>query len=129
MANSKRSWIQIFLEPFIEDFVPSGGTTPSLPPSTTPNTGSGNDAPVYVENYLDISVCYLNISPTSSEDWGDDWLGNEMIYPNETKIFWVPISYSPIDMQVFDCETNLLDQQSGIVLTSEGITYTLSPNP
>lgn len=92
-------------------------------------TGTSTQAPVVIENYLDYPICYVYISPSTGNDWGDDWLGdNETIPPSGNYTFWVDTSES-IDMQVLDCDQNLLDEQYGTPLTPEGIIYTLTPNP
>ena len=92
-------------------------------------TGIGTQAAVVIENYLDYPICYVYISPSTGSDWGDDWLGeNETIPSGGSYTFWVNTSES-IDMRMLDCDQNLLDVQYDIPLTSEGITYTLTPNP
>ena len=101
----------------------------ALAPFVDIPTVFGTQAPVVIENYLDYSICYVYINPSTSGDWGDDWLGDdETIPPGGSYTFWVNTSES-IDMQVLDCDQTLLDVQHGTPLTSEGITYTLTPNP
>jgi len=98
-------------------------------PLDTPTAAPGADAPVTVVNNLDEPICYLLSSPSGIEDWGDDWLGEEeVIAPGGTLTVWVP-SNQMIDMSVYDCEQNLLDQQLGVQLTDDGLTYTLDPLP
>ena len=35
-------------------------------------------------------IWYIYISPTTSDSWGDDWLGSEILYSGEYIIFDVP---------------------------------------
>ena len=100
-----------------------------LPSWVSAPLGLSEEAPVLIENYSDHPICYVYISPSGNDNWGNNWLGeNESILPGEAITFWVATSES-IDMQVLDCGQSLLDEQYGIPLTSEGITYTLSPTP
>ena len=43
-----------------------------------------------VRNYTDSSVWYVYISPSTSDSWGDDWLGDSVIIAGESMIFSVP---------------------------------------
>ena len=100
-----------------------GTATPSLPGGPS----SGGDAAVVVENYLDISVCFLYISPSSAGDWGDDWLGaNETIDSGSSRTFWIA-SGQTVDLRTEDCEGVGIDEQYSVYVPAEGITYTLGP--
>lgn len=80
-----------------------------------------------VENNSDIPICFIFISPSDSNDWGEDWLGDdEIIQPGESITFWV-LPNQAVDMRVLDCDGDLMNEQYGIQITKEGITYTLSP--
>ena len=100
-------------------------TTPYSSGNTTgPNSG---EAPLDVINNLGVDICYLYISPSTSEDWGDDWLGaSDTIGPGFSATFYVPVGET-VDMQAEDCDGYILDTQYDIYVTTEGLTYTLSP--
>jgi hypothetical protein len=99
-----------------------GTPTPISPglPST------GVDAPIVVENFSGVAVCFLFISSSSNDDWGEDWLGSTgMIGDGESLTFWVPADQT-VDLRVEDCDGGY-DEQFNVYVPVEGITYTLSP--
>jgi len=55
------------------------------------------------------TICYVFISPVSSESWGEDWLGaEEVIEPDMEIVFDVePGAY---DVQAMDCNGDVLDE-------------------
>jgi hypothetical protein len=111
----------------LPEIIDSGNTT--TPPYSSGNTTGSNsgEAPLDVINNLGVDICYLYISPSTSEDWGDDWLGNTgTIAPGFTATFYVPLGET-IDMQAEDCDGYVLDTQYEVYVTDEGLTYTLSP--
>lgn len=87
--------------------------------------GGDGTAPVLVENDSSVEICYVLISPSSSEEWGEDWLGsNDTIPPGSDYTFRVASNQS-IDMQLYNCDKVLLDEQRNVMLDDKGITYTL----
>ena len=111
----------------LPEIIDSGNPT-AIPYSGGNTTGStGGEAPLDVINNLGVDICYLYISPSTSEDWGDDWLGDtDTIEPGFTATFYVPVGET-IDMQAEDCDGHILDTQYDIYVTAEGLTYELSP--
>jgi hypothetical protein len=58
-------------------------------------------------NSLSGEVCYVFISPSGTEDWGEDWLGEEDTLPTGYSItFTLPAG--TYDLQALDCDGNLL---------------------
>ena len=99
-----------------------GTPTPISPglPST------GIDAPIVVENYSGVPVCFLFISSSFDDDWGDDWLGSTgMIESGESLTFWV-LADQTVDLRAEDCDGGY-DEQFDIYVPAEGITYMLNP--
>lgn len=93
------------------------------------NSGGDGTAAVVVENDSSVAICYVLISPSSASDWGDDWLGDdETILPRSQRTFYVT-SNQAIDMQLYDCDQALLDEQRTVMLDDDGITYTLEDLP
>jgi hypothetical protein len=78
---------------------------------------------LYVDNTSDTEVCYIFISPSAGDDWGDDQMGeNETIMAGRTRIFYLrPGSY---DMMVRDCNDEVLAEQYEVDLSSD-TTWTL----
>ncbi len=69
-------------------------------------------------------VCYVYISPTTSDTWGDDWLGVDTVPDGTAYTFQVPVgSY---DLLAEDCDENALAEEYGVSL-SEDTDWTLSP--
>ncbi len=62
-----------------------------------------------VVNAGEETICYVFISPVSSDSWGEDWLGDEgVIEPGVEMVFDVePGAY---DVQALDCDGNVLDE-------------------
>jgi len=112
----------------LPEIIDSGNPTTTPPGSSGNTTGSNSgDAQLDVINNLGIAVCYLYISPSASDDWGEDWLGDtDTIEPGYTATFYVPVGET-IDIQAEDCDGYILDTQYEIYVTAEGLTYTLSP--
>jgi S1-C subfamily serine protease len=72
-------------------------------------------ASVIIENDSRETICYIYFSPTTSSDWGTDYLGegNEL-FPGDSVTFEAePGTY---DLQLEDCDNNLLDDVRDVVL-------------
>lgn len=78
---------------------------------------------LFVDNTSDTEVCYVFISSSTGDDWGDDWMGSsETIMTGMTRVFYVrPGTY---DMMVRDCNDEVLAEQYEIDLSSD-TTWTL----
>ena len=109
------------------------GLLPSATPTLTPYSGGNNtgstsgETSLDVVNNLNVAICYLYISPSTSDDWGEDWLGDtDTIEPGVSATFYLPVGET-VDMQAEDCDGAILDTQYDVYVTDEGLTYTLSP--
>lgn len=78
---------------------------------------------LFVDNTSDTEACYVFISSSAGDDWGDDWMGsNETIMAGRTRIFYVrPGTY---DMSARDCNDNIMAEQYEVDLSSD-TTWTL----
>ncbi len=91
---------------------------------TTLDVGKAGTHVVTVENDSSTDVCYVYISPSTSENWGDDWLGQkESIKSGSSRHFFV--SPGTYDLLAIDCDGNDLAQETGVEVDSD-ITWTLS---
>lgn len=81
-------------------------------------------ARLLLSNESTSEVCYVFVSPSSGDDWGDDWMGSsETVQPGQTRIFYVePDTY---DLQVSDCDGETLTEEYDVDMT-EDLTWTLS---
>ena len=76
-----------------------------------------------VVNNSDTEICYVYISPSSAEEWGDDWMGSmESLPPGASRMFYVqPGVY---DVQAADCDDNGLAEEYEVDLTDD-TTWTI----
>jgi len=64
--------------------------------------GGEDKVPILVTNYTDVDIAFIYISPSDSEDWGEDWLGDEVISSGISKFFFAePNTY---DLLAVDLE-------------------------
>jgi hypothetical protein len=77
--------------------------------SQTFQIGDWDLVPIQIINEVATDICYVYISPPTSDSWGEDWLAdNEVIPPNEARVFFVePGMY---DMLARDCDENVLGE-------------------
>ena len=93
----------------------NGGVTPIV----------SDQSPIEIINELTVPICFVFISPTSANDWGEDWLGaGEMIPAGGAQTFYMQANQS-IDIQVLDCDATEIDSQFNVYLDSDGLTYTV----
>ena len=77
-----------------------------------------------MSNESSTEVCYVFISPSSGDDWGEDWMGqNETVQAGQLRVFYVaPDTY---DLQAADCEGNPVTEEYDVDL-SDDLTWTLN---
>lgn len=64
--------------------------------------GGEDKEPILVTNDTEVDIAFLYISPSESEDWGEDWLGDEVIAAGISKFFFAePDTY---DVMAIDLE-------------------------
>lgn len=93
--------------------------------NTTLTVGaSGATVRLLLNNESSVEVCYVLISPTTAESWGEDWLGEmETVQPDRRRIFYVePGIY---DLQVADCDGESLTEEYEVDLTDD-LTWTVN---
>lgn len=83
---------------------------------------------IVIDNQTSFEICAVYISPTTSDDWGENWLSsNETIPPFSSYSFEVEIGET-VDVTADDCEGDTMDTLFEIYVPEEGITITYSPN-
>jgi hypothetical protein len=84
----------------------------------------GGSVALSVDNQSPYDICYVYISPTVSDNWGEDWLGaDDTIVSGDVRDFYVePGTY---DLLVQDCDGADLVQEVGVNLT-EDASWTIS---
>ncbi|GAB4473078.1 MAG: hypothetical protein Kow00124_11730 [Anaerolineae bacterium] len=74
-------------------------------------------------NNTDIPVYYVYISPSSSSDWGGDWLGSDIIPAWSEYTFFLDVG--TYDFMAQDSSGAVIAEQYGVYIGPEGITWTL----
>jgi len=77
------------------------------------------DASVTLLNQSGYDICWVYISPSSSSDWGGDWLGSDTLPWGESRVFYLP--GGTYDLQAQDCDGYILDQRYELHIS--GDTY------
>jgi hypothetical protein len=126
-----------FLEQFQDEGFPFldqlfNGDVPFLdqfPGDPTQDDFFGTQVNLTLRNDFAIPACFVYISPSDSDDWGDDWLGEEeIIDPGSTKTFQFTPDQS-VDVSVLDCDGNLIFEEYLITLTGEEVFIALDSTP
>jgi hypothetical protein len=95
---------------------PPTATRVAPSPTHTPEP-IGEGFEVTIQNWSPYDVCYVFISSSTAESWGNDWLGEqEMIPPEARQSFSVPSG--PHDIEVLTCD-------EGVMATAWEISYDL----
>jgi hypothetical protein len=77
-----------------------------------------------LKNESEETICFVFISPATSEEWGDDWLGDEeTIEPGDTYTFDVIVG--TYDLEARDCDDNALVTETDVDL-DEVTEWTIS---
>jgi hypothetical protein len=90
-------------------------------------TGGGSGATVSVINSSSVDICFLYISPSTSDSWGDDVLGSgNVLSPGET--FDASVSPGTYDFRADNCSNEEIDSEQDVEVTAEGVTWTFTDN-
>jgi hypothetical protein len=82
-----------------------------------------------LQNSSDIPACFVYISPNVSDDWGEDWLGDDdVIPPGDSKTFRLEPNQL-VDIYTLDCNGDLLYEEYEIDISSEDVLIILEPGP
>lgn len=113
-----------------------GGPTPApptaIPPTPVPPTiapptvAPSGEAELVLENASGIPVCFVYISPTESDEWGENWLAtDEVVRSGHRRTFGVP--EGSYDLIARDCDGNPVSEAVQGQPISGEITWTISP--
>ncbi|MGC9348525.1 MAG: hypothetical protein ACP5JG_10345 [Anaerolineae bacterium] len=91
---------------------------------TTVTVGErGADTRLLIVNDSNTDVCYVFISRTTADDWGEDWMGDmEQLVTGESRLFYVDGGL--YDLQAADCDGEPLAEEYEVDIT-EDLTWTL----
>jgi serine/threonine-protein kinase len=96
-----------------------------LTENATVVVGGPNTVPLHLKNSSATEVCYIYISPNTSDSWGEDQLGSqESIRASDgERIFFVPAG--TYDLMALDCEQNSLVEERNVDIMRE-TTWTIT---
>lgn len=81
-----------------------------------PLAQEGEDATLHIINESEETICYVYISPVTSNDWGDDWLGDEETISSEkSRVF--NLVAGNYDVLLNDCDENQLLTEFTLTIT------------
>ncbi|OQA17983.1 MAG: hypothetical protein BWY63_02199 [Chloroflexi bacterium ADurb.Bin360] len=92
---------------------------------TTVTVGGRGLVPLVVKNESATEICFIYLAPSSSDSWGEDWLGQSESIPSQEggRVFFInPDTY---DLLAQDCDGNDLVTETEVEITEE-ITWTIS---
>jgi len=80
--------------------------------------GATGSLGVQISNETNRDICYIYISPSSAEEWGEDWLTNmETLFADRIRTFFVePGTY---DLTAQDCDGEEIASQFEVVLQED----------
>lgn len=95
------------------DFPASAPTPPSVISPELPQTSV---AELTLINNTGMEVCFVLISPITSDEWGEDWLGSEdILSPGDSRTFQLPSG--TYDLKALDCDEKIIAEESDIDLS------------
>ncbi len=125
---TRKSWMWVLLSLILLfslacNFISGGGETETPPPPPPPpvseggsgggttsgggTSSSGGGFTITLVNKAPMDICYVFISPSTSDSWNDDWLGSdETIAPGASRSFEVP--QDTFDVMVSDCNSAVM---------------------
>jgi hypothetical protein len=86
--------------------------------------GGAGDGNVTLVNDSGETICYVYISPTEDDYWGDDWLGSSETVPSGDRRGF-DVEDGVYDLMAEDCNENQLDVQWEVDIRG---TYTWTVN-
>lgn len=82
-----------------------------------------------LRNALEVPACFVYISPTDNDEWGEDWLGEEeVILPGDTRTFNLEPN-QVVDISALDCDGGVLHEEYSINLSNQEVEITLDSIP
>ena len=90
-------------------------------------SSGGSAGDVTIVNRLSEPICFVQMSPSSQSNWGEDWLGStEVINGGASRSFTVPTNQGSYDIRLSACpsgERTLL-QRMGVPVDQGPVTIT-----
>lgn len=97
-----------------------------VPPTEAPAEQPASGISLFVINNSGLEICYLYVSPTTSDSWGDDQLGEDTIPSGSSyEIFDVPAGQ--YDLRAEACDGVNFAENYGADLSSGDFEWTITP--
>src|SRR5574341_316109 len=82
-----------------------------------------------VVNDSSLEICYVFISPSDSDSWGDDWLGEDNTIPPGESHDIAGVEPGTYDIMAADCDGNEIDSDTCIEFEAgSNVTWTFTDN-
>jgi len=85
--------------------------------------GGGSGPALIIRNQTSQTVCYIYLSPNSSDQWGPDQLDSDEVLAPGQAVGW-RVAADTYDVKFEDCNGNELIDYRGIPVTGDGIVLT-----
>lgn len=86
--------------------------------------GSAGPGVFRLNNQSGQTICFVYISPTTSSEWGSDWLGaTEVVENGHTRDF--NVAAGDYDLRADTCDGTAIAEVYGITVASSGYTWTV----
>lgn len=85
------------------------------------------DSTLVVRNDSGVEICWMYISPTTSDFWGNDWLGDESLEAGGERTFY--LNHNEYDIQALDCNEDELVVEFGITISEGANEYVAQAVP
>jgi hypothetical protein len=88
-----------------------------------------NQVSLTLRNTLEVPACFVYISPTDNDEWGNDWLSeDEFILPGDTRTFNLEPN-QVVDISALDCDGFVLHEEYGISISNQEVEIALDSIP
>lgn len=93
--------------------LPSPAASPTVPSAGGPAEGY---ADLLLRNESQKAVCYVQISLSDSDTWGEDWLGEDQVIANGGSFLFQGIPAGKYDYRALDCDQSVMSVHYGVQL-------------
>ncbi len=106
--------------------VPPTSAPPTPQPTQVRPTATPEEETGFLEiiNNSSVDIYYVYISPSDSDEWGEDWLGDDIV-PAGERYTITGIPFGTYDLRADDADGNELVTEMGVEIDGE-MTWTLS---
>ena len=101
----------------------------TLPPvQVTQAPGQSDESVLTVVNQSSNQVCFMRISPTTSSEWGEDWLGSDILGAGDSYTF-APVAAGMYDLRAEFCGGGSVEEFGFSLMSDATWTVTSEAGP